>query len=156
MVRCHYLPTSAALRMLVVSLKIARPRKRLPLIHRLPAFLKTCSLSIGNKRPSLTCHGQRLLKCVTITFAPKNTSTNGLPCVHARIAFRTASLVLDRKVLLAIAQLHCRQLCNHCHISDCMSSEPLGQLGIGFKREFGPSKLRSWLRTDGAAGTLAR
>jgi hypothetical protein len=38
----------------------------------------------------------------------------------------------------------------------CMSSEPLGQLGIGFKREFGASKLRSWLRTDGAAGALAR
>ena len=41
-------------------------------------------------------------------------------------------------------------------MKDCMSSEPLGQVSNGFKRGSGPSELKLWLQTDGAAGVVAR
>jgi hypothetical protein len=38
----------------------------------------------------------------------------------------------------------------------CMSSEPFGQVSNRFKRGSGSSELKLWLRTDDAAGVVAR
>jgi hypothetical protein len=38
----------------------------------------------------------------------------------------------------------------------CMSSEPSGQVSNRFKRGFGPSELKFWLRLPDAAGVVAR
>ena len=38
----------------------------------------------------------------------------------------------------------------------CMSSEPFGQVGNGFKRGSGPSELKLWLQSGDAAGVVAR
>jgi hypothetical protein len=41
-------------------------------------------------------------------------------------------------------------------VSECMSSEPFGQVSNRFKRGSGPSELKLWLQNDDAAGVVAR